>query len=579
MNYTLRQTLGLESAEVFSPSTIILDKTEVSPEVELVNEVQEVQEASTVILKASSDIDLVDESVATLESILTTLEVSMEQHSVNKYTHVLTYITLESIEKRFGLSSGFLTVGLEEAGDENPEVAASGMASKIKDMLSQLKGAGAALLDKIAQGIEVVRKDIAKIAARVKQRIQTLRSNINKDNKGGIELKAGSLKKMNGIADNGIVNGTSFMTRLNGTASTVNGIVNATTKYDILAAYVNGLKQGGQQSVEGVSKIYKAYLDSLKNVKFENNFNDGEEYSEKSEPLINGKSIYKYGLDPEFVKECFTIIEATAKEVNTSELVSSDAPSEETISRTKAILQKVMDALKAAAKRFKTNVSHLFKALNNAFLAVLSGAAFHSAWTVGLNTLLAGVVPSKLVFLLLFLAAGHTLFMALSALKHVFKFGKGMIFGNEKEEDELETELNFKVGPESLINLVIMGTTTFHLAGNERTKDVQKVESLSAKEIEKTCAVLDTLCDTTIRYVSATKDRKALIKEYQQLTKKIPVKVDEYEVDLSKQLTIFIKENISFEVDLCRSMTSVLLTGITYAEASNNAVATPVEEA
>lgn len=584
MNYNLRQTLGLESAEIFSPSTIVLEDTEVSSEVELVNEVQEVHETSSVILKASSDMDLVEDSVATLESILLTLEVSMEQHSINNITHALAFVSLESIEKRFGLTSGYLTVGLEEVNEENMEVAATGMTAKIKSMLSQLKGAGLELLDKIAQGIEVVRKDIAKIGARVKQRIQALRSNINKANKGGVELKAGGLKKLTGIANNGVVTGSSFMPKLTQTASIVNGIVNATSKHDVLSAYVESLKNGNQQTIQGATKVYSAYLASMKGLSFTHEYTDGGGTEEKTEPLINGKVIFKYGLDPELVKAAFKEIDSMATEIDRDFLATeaNDEIPKEKLVKLKALGEKAWEKIKALGNRFKGAIPHLLKASVWSVYGILSGFSALFGFLGGIPLIVIGT-PPVLILVLMLLSIGVTVAAVINVVVNIYRAGKAVVSGSKTEGSEEETTEvipkvpanlpKVKLSTDALINIVLMGCTSFAIRDGAKSKDVQKVESLSAKDIDKACGILDSLCDSTINYVSGTKDRKTLITEYRKLTKGTKIREGEYDVDVSRQLTEFIKDNISFEVDLCRSMSSVLLSGITYLEASNNATA------
>lgn len=583
MNYNLRQTLGLESAEIFSPSTIVLEDTEVSSEVELVNEVQEVHETSSVILKASSDMDMVEDSVATLESILLTLEVSMEQHSINNITHALTYVSLENIEKRFGLTSGYLTVGLEEVNEENMEVAATGMTTKIKSMLSQLKGAGLELLDKIAQGIEVVRKDIAKIGTRVKQRIQALRSNINRNNKGGVELKAGGLKKLTGIANNGVVNGSSFMPKLTQTAATVNGIVNATGKHDVLSAYVESLKNGNQQTIQGATKVYSAYLASMKGLSFTHEYTDSGGTVEKTEPLINGKVIFKYGLDPDLVKAAFKEIDSMATEIDRDFLATeaNDEIPKEKLSKLKALGEKAWEKIKSLGNRFKGSLPYLLKAIAWSVYGIIAAFSAFFGFLGGIPLIAIGAAPAVLILVLMLLSIGVTVAAVINVVVNIYRAGKAVVLGSKTEGSEEETTEvtpvvpanlpKVKLSTDALINIVLMGCTSFAIRDGAKSKDVTKVESLSAKDIDKACGILDSLCDSTINYVTGTKDRKALITEYRKLTKGTKIREGEYDVDVSRQLTEFIKDNISFEVDLCRSMSSVLLSGITYLEASNNA--------
>lgn len=587
MNYNLRHALGLESAEIFSPSTIVLEETEVSSEVELVNEVQDVEIASTEVLTSASNIDLVDNSIATLESILLTLEVSLEQHAVNNINYALAFVSLEHIEKQFGLESGYLTVSTEENGEDAAEQAAGGMASKIKGMLADLKGAGAALFDKIAQGIEVVRKDAGKIATRVKQRISALRSSLNKDNKGGADLKTGGLNKLSGISDNSVVTGSSFLSKLESTAFVTSGITNATVKADVLSAYIDSIGDSKQNNIEGLNKVFAQYYDGISHLNKED-LSDKEtpkgREGQKSDVLISGHRLVITHLKEDDVRKSVDILLKAAKEIDPKDLndVSMESEGEDStevvekkgkLTKIKKILDDTYNAINkfwsdggGSPEYFWTSVRSLLSAWGLVF-AAKAIIAYGSA------------IP--LSGLLVLILCGCSIFQSIKTLKYMYKLNKQILThnpDNSKDNDASSLE-SFNISMESISNpdaltkALLMGSTEIKFV-KEKSSEKVTAKSMSSQEISKACDNLDKIADSVIDFASKTKDRKALIKKYTSAVKGGKDTAGEYEIDLSKLASKFLKNQLSFETDYCRTLCQAMLAGMTYAEASNNATPT-----
>lgn len=577
MNTSLRQTLGLESAEVFSPSTIILEKSEVSSELELVNEVQEIEQVSTTILKSAADMDLVEESVSTLESILLTLEVSMEQHSVNNITHVLTFVSLENIEKRFGLESGFLTVGLEETSNENVEESTAGMADKIKGMLSQLKGAGSALLDKIAQSIEIVRKDIAKIAVRVKQRIQTLRSSINKQNEGGVSLKANGLQNLSGVSSNGTVTGSSFISALTKTSKMVKQITDTSVKDDALAKYIEQLSTGNEKTAVPNSKVLARFSKNLTGIATsqlsDKATGKGREGFE-SDTLITGQKIVATNINEKTIRTVLSYLTDAYKDIDPNELKTISTESEGSEPK-----ENVVDKLINAGRKFTAAISKSNITNNETFQILMFGAWFmlgSSMLVILADTLFPFMItigiPNAIILIATLLAMVIVGAITIKAAIEVEVLINRRIRedSNYKPSNETYTpSLEGMTFTGDLIEAFKLITTEYKLV-DVSTDGKSEVKSMNAKEIDTVCNQLLSIADDVISLVSKTKDRNKLLKDYS----KIANKVEKADTDMKNilggnQATKFVKNMIIFEVDYCRSMSKVLLTGITYAEASN----------
>lgn len=589
MNYNLQQALGLESSEIFSPSTIVLEPTEVSSELEMVNEVQELEQASEVVMQASADIDTVEDSIATLESIATTLQVSLENYNVSNTTYAMAYISLEHIEKQFGVESGVLTVGLEDGGEENIEQANTGMLSKVKGMLGKLKDGAGNLIDKIAEGIEIARKNTGKIAARVKSRISNIKNNLKSDNQGGIDLKSKSLNKLSGISENGVVTGASFNKKLEDTVRITDNITNATLKYDILNSYVETLDSSNEKAFESTQKILSEYSKSMQSL---NLTQSGEKKGMEillSQQLISGHRVCVKQMNPKELDILYDEFTVLAKQLDKKE-IENVISAENVDSETYGEVVTESEIEKSFKDKIKTTYENINKRLESA------GFDTNNVWsllkwcvlTKLINTpfvataLKALITPFPLIgmFVTLFML-GLTVVGVIKIVRRLWRLGKDGVktvskaIDGRREKEPNESLEGYNVSMESnvdarqIMDVLKVASMEISLV---KDKDSEKVtvKSMSTKEIEAACSSLDRVADRMIEFVSKTKDRKALLKKYRKTIKKLDVVDGDNSTHYGSYVHRFVKKHLAFEADYCKTLCDVLIAGVTYIEASNN---------
>lgn len=586
MSYLLRQTLGLESAEIFSPSTVIIEQTEVSSEVELVSEVQEMEATSGVILAASSDIDKVETSVATLESVLLTLEVSMENHSLNNINVAMAYVTLEHIEQSLGLESGRLTVALESEtegeGDQtwsHAKSAASGMWGKIKSMLSQLKDAGAKLFSKIVEQYHIFIKDVANIAARVKQRINTLKSNIDMSNKGGEPLKVKSLRQLTGAMNNGKIDGASFMKALSTTKAQADTMANSLNRDDPLSAVVNGLKignlTGGGMSIKQLASFGK-HINEVAKHKLNTDAN-AEREAYGSDIFMNGKQLIVTRFsEAKFAALLKFVVENS---IEFEDVYSMESEMEETTEETGEAAPEKTSKIKAFKEKFAAKIKSLGITKAAALSALIALCAI-AGGGVSLYYVLSSLFISTAEIIICTTAAIVLGGVSVAAGRKTIKALAG---NNTEVVEQLEDTIGLEsrtISMEAGANLndtvqaLQIVTAEFKIVDVDKpVKDVSVV-SMSGKDIRGACDVLSNIADSLSSIAVNSKNRKKSIDEYAKLAKK---QEDYYNDDAKanrasgRDTVRYIKNLIDIEVDYCKNMSNVLLGGIAYLEASNNA--------
>lgn len=558
----IRVNLGLESPNGFSDDTIIAQETDNDVYLETANDSVELEASAAEVVATSASIAKLESDAATLESIAMVLEASLEHNAITPSTHALTYVTLESICNSYGLESNVLVTSMEEEGGD-AEQATNSMLAKIKNMLANLKTMSAGLLDKIANAVEIVRKDIVKIAGRVKARAVALKSNIKSDNKGGAPVNV-SASNLLGAANNGVINGKTFLPALSNSANMIQTITESYTKTDPLKNYIDAVVASVSGKAAPNIKAIEGFTGALSSL-CKTRVDDKEGFeSYISAPLLNGKYIMKTNYSASEIRSALDWCISKAKSViKKSEESGTEEPTTESL------------AISLENDGYTPNPV----TLKNILLTLIwFNGWYHISYIIGLHFTGQILFPSAVVGITIgYLLVKWGRKEATILVNHITR-SLGLVKKSEEQPatESIEVSMESEGYDDSLVYSIAAYSTVFRVYGNADKKDkAVSVESLSAQEIGKTCDVVANLCDSVIGFVSKTKERKSTISEFVKAAKAANKASGDADAKSGGSSLILVanahmRDIVNFEVDYIKTIGGFIRASLSYAEASNN---------
>lgn len=553
--YDLEQTL----AKRFTVSMESEQEIEIQAEEVIINsdasvdgEIEELAEDVSVVEETNDNIDDVEEATETLESLIATMESRLLTGGFDKTNAQLANISLESITHRFGLESTILSFGME-AVEDDAESETKSTIGKAKQMLGALKSNAGALLNKMYMAAASALGNNAALSAKLIAKAESLKGNINSDNKGGnpVKLARGVQRKLT-LDGKTALAPDAYLKELQRLTSKYNTVVKSYADSDMLGSFVTDIISGTSgNAAEPRSK--KAIIASVKSI------GDGISKASKSPEGIDAAESAPY-----LGGAVITMRRPSVKAIEAS--------------LTAAVTEQV------SQEGIKTQLVSTAKFHGGSLLYVLGfgGSVIGPAAIVGGAALGVMAAPAAGIGLSLWGAQVAILSAAgrkkggelvMSGLKentddfiNMAKGAKNKIFGAAKEASEVATE--------------------FELESNGVSMEADEnatATSLSASQIAQVADLIQATSATTQTMRAQLNKRKAIMKSVDQLTKALSTENKEG----SSQLTVasgtfikqFIKQTIKFEMDLTSYSVSVMKAALAYAEASNGSKAAEEPEA
>lgn len=518
---------------------------------ELVSSVLTTQDKSHAVESGLSELDELDTTVTTLESISNILKSSYNQLSVESIA--LVNANLHSYEKMYSLPATSLTVGME---DGNVDATVSKQSSKLSMLLSSVKSAIIGGITRVASILDGLFKSVKKQLTGIKEQALKIKETINRENNGGKMITLSSRTRNTLASVNGIT-GSEFVNKFRITTELFNSVIDNYYTNDGLNEFVvqvkssmKSINQRGNSSSKLV-EINSGLDRQLNHTKVVTN--DSIEFGSK--PVYGftknrnaSVSLVKKQLTREKVMNDFrAIIEAYSE----AQKKTDEEPSLESfvVSLEDSKIKKL---LTGGIQGYLAGCVAYYGVVNVLPLTVTGSAAVFTALSAN-SLVLAGVVSGLSIIgvaVALFIIARILILRAANDFKYAL----------EDNNDELNKLVDFIIEFNSHYELIEI---------LEQQKDV--TTSLSASEIEMTTDNVVSLCDKMIGICNSIKDRNNAIKEFSKSLKNTGG--SEYETAayslLNDELIEKVKKYIKFENNFLTSMSWVLYSGLEYVNVSN----------
>lgn len=520
-------------------------------ETELVSSVFKVQDDHHLIENELAELDSLDNTTATLESINNVLRSNYGKLSVESIA--LVNANLHSYEKMFSLPPSSLTVAME---DNSVEDTVGKQSSKLTTLLSTIKNAIVDGISRVALILDELFKSVKKQLTGIKEQALKVKENINRENNGG-KMVVLSTRARNVLAStNGIV-GSEFINKFRITTELFNSVVDNYYTNDGLNEFLEYAKnsmKSAKPDGNSVNKLIKmnSGLDKLLNhsktvTDSDITFGSKPLYGFTKQKTASVALVKKQMTKEKVMNDFRLIIEAYSE----AQKQQNDEPSMEhfVVSMEESKLKKL---LTGSIQGYLAGLVAYYGVVNVLPLTVSASASLFTTLAAS-NVVMAGVVSGLAVIgvaVALFIIARILVLRAANDFKYALEDNSG--------------ELN------KLVDFIIEFNSRYELVEiSEQQKDV--TTSLSALEVEMTSDNIISLCDKMIGICNSVKDRNKSIKEFTKSLKSVGN--SEYETAaqslLNDGLIKKVKEYIKFENNFLTSMSWVLYSGLEYVNVSN----------
>lgn len=518
---------------------------------ELVSSVLTTQDKSHAVESGLSELDELDTTVTTLESISNILKSSYNQLSVESIA--LVNANLHSYEKMYSLPATSLTVGME---DGNVDDTVSKQSSKLSMLLSSVKSAIIDGITRVASILDGLFKSVKKQLTGIKEQALKIKETINRENNGGKMITL-STRTRNTLASVNGITGSEFVNKFRITTELFNSVVDNYYTNDGLNEFLEYAKnsmKSAKPDGNSVNKLIKmnSGLDKLLNhsktvTDSDITFGSKPLYGFTKQKTASVALVKKQMTKEKVMNDFRLIIEAYSE----AQKQQNDEPSMEhfVVSMEESKLKKL---LTGSIQGYLAGLVVYYGVVNVLPLTVSASASLFTTLAAS-NVVMAGVVSGLAVIgvaVALFIIARILVLRAANDFKYALEDNSG--------------ELN------KLVDFIIEFNSRYELVEiSEQQKDV--TTSLSASEIEMTTDNVVSLCDKMIGICNSIKDRNNAIKEFSKSLKNTGG--SEYETAayslLNDELIKKVKKYIKFENNFLTSMSGVLYSGLEYVNTSN----------
>lgn len=558
-SYDLQQVISKK----FVPSLESEQEIEIETDEVVINQIQttdseieELAEDTASAVEASDNIDDVENTTETLESLIYSMESSILTGGFDVRNAQIANIALESIATQYDIDSSYLTFGMEEVGEDG-EAETKSTIDKAKSMLSALKDNASALLNKMYNSALSALGNTTALSEKLIVKASQIKSSVDASNKGNVDVKLPkSVKRRLTLDGKTILPQDQYLNELKRLTAKYNSAVKVYADSNVLSEFSKEVLKGASGSdanpvaKKAMSNVVRELSSGVsKRVKSTDNT---EEFV--SDVYLGGARIHMLKPTAKAVQQALT-----AKEE-----VSQEGWRAAGAATTKFDAGLLLTTLGLAGMGIGVTISTVFGGLTIAALAK----------SVGFSIAL-GLGQISLVFAIV---AVLSYYGAKKGLKMMGEGWKEWSAEIKKAIEALKARFT-KVSSEA----TEVGTT-FELETSTSSMEAEEVEtsvqSLNANQVKAVTDIVLNTANTTKTMKAELNKRKALIKDMDTLTKEM-AKAEGNNSALTSAANTFIKryikETIKFEMQLASHTVGVMKAALAYAEASNGAKAAEPE--
>ena len=563
-SYDLQQVISKK----FVPSLESEQEIEIETDEVVINQIQttdseieELAEESAIVTETSDNLDDVDNTTETLESLIYSMESSILTGGFDVRNAQIANIALESIASQYDIDSSYLTFGMEEVGEDG-EAETKSTIDKAKSMLRALKDNASALLSKMYAATLAALGSTTALSEKLIAKAIQLKSNIDNQNKGGNPVKlAKSVKRKLTVDGKTVLAPDKYLSELKRLTSKYNSVVKVYADNDVLAKFTQDVVKGmaGSDKQTASAKAILATVRELSSgITKKLPSKDGIEEA-VSEAYLGGARVHMVKPTVAAVQKALTV-EATKNNV-----------SQEGVGRLlKASTKVAGGAILAVTSGVGVGISSIVTAAGiKTIFGGASIAAVAAKAGVSFGAVLGGTVAVTLLFVLFAVLWFYGLKKGLKMIgsgwaeyieeiKKAVEAFKGIFKKSTEDAAEVATEFELE-------------TSSVSMEADEATT---AVSSLSANQIKMTSDIIIDTAATTRTMKGQLAKRKAIIKEMEAITKALAT-AEGSNSEATKAASAFIKryikQTIKFETQLAAYTVGVMKAALAYAEASNGA--------
>ena len=527
------------------------------------SEIEELAEESAIVTETSDNLDDVDNTTETLESLICSMESSILTGGFDLRNAQIANIALESIANQYDLATSYLTFGLEEV-DENGEAETKSTIDKAKSMLGALKDNASALLTKMYAATLAALGSTAALSEKLIAKAIQLKGSIDAQNKGGNSVSLSkSVKRKLTIDGTTVLAPDAYLNELKRLISKYNSVVKVYADTDVLATFsqdvVKGMAGSDKQTASAkaiIASVRQLSGDITKKIPSK----DGLEES-VSEPYLGGARIH-------MAKPSVVAVQKALTADNKDNQVSQEGIGTLFKASVKVTLGSVLTVLgiggsAIAATMAAKSAALLFNGAALAKIAAASGGTMLGAFGGGLLITVIFIAFAVLWFYgvkkgVSMIGAGWKDYI--EEIKKAVEAFKGIFSKTTEEASVVATEFEMDVSSVSM----------------EADEAATSVNSLNANQVKSVSELIINTSATTRTMKAQLAKRKSIAKDIETITKEL-AKTEGSNSPAATAASAFIKryikQTIKFETQLTGYTVSVMKAALAYAEASNGAKA------
>ena len=555
-NYDLQQRISRR----FVPSLESEQEIEIETDEVIINqiqttdvEVEEMAEEAAVVNESSDNLDAIETTTETLESLIHSMQSSVLTGGFDTRNAQLANIALESIAKQYDIDSNYLTFGLEEVGEDG-EAETKSTIDKAKAMLGALKDNASALISKMYGSALAVLGSTTALSEKLLAKASQLKASLNGSNTGSGSVKLPkSVKRRLTLDGKTVLPQDKYLSELKRLTAKYNSAVKVYADSNVLSQFSQEVLKGASGSdVNPVAKnamtavVRELSSGITKRVKSTDNT---EEFV--SDAYLGGARIHMLKPTAKAVQEALT----------SKESVSQEGFREALNATRKFDAGLVLAVLGLAGLGVSSYVAGIFGGAT--IILVAEAAGFGAILATGVITLS---------------------FVAIAVLSY-YGIKKGLQMMGEGWKEwlpELKKAVEaLKARFAKLTSETTEAGTTFELETSTTSMEANEVEtdvqSLNSNQVKSVADIVLNTATTTKTMKAELNKRKSLIKDMDTIAKEM-AKAEGSNSPLTAAANAFIKryikETIKFEMQFTTYTVGVMKAALAYAEASNAAQAT-----
>lgn len=530
------------------------------------DDIEELNEGRLLLSETLTDIEKVENTEATLESLITSLE---SIYSPNLDTLRIANVALESRAMMIGVPLDYISVSLEDDNESKAEQAKDGILAKAKGFLNSIKDKVTGLVAKMLLTASSLLSTLSGLVTKIKQKAIKLKEqvrNSNSDFKGNVKIKpsVGKYLTINGK----VLKPSQYVSEFFNSKKTIEILVKQMGTSEIVNKFMNNVKAS---LADGKTDIDMKQLDQFNlNVlnMCKNNidksplkYNESFEEAKASNAMLGGVRIYSVSLTDKSIQEVINLIDQKVDELanqqaaqQKSKKVSNESFYNVSLEESPMARQARLDDEKLADRHMRAGI---FSARLMGYFMVAGGVA----------TLIGSAFVLSLTSPWIALAVAVT-GIGTSVLGNRLVETNVRFADKYNEQQSLESEAINVVKPEMLK----AGTAKF-LVKEAKYESETVYETLSKNDSIKVIDGIIESCDLILGYGKNSEARKVQAKQFNDIVKTLTSKAKENNA-MSKQAIknaksfchSWLKTATKLEIDLLSELAKMIKSGMIYVE-------------